>query len=62
MGEHDHKTLKCGNCGEMYCPECDFVADHRAVAAMRPGLCGPCWESSSHYFEEMRKRYGEATQ
>lgn len=58
MTEHDHKTVRCENCGEMYCPECDFIAEHREVALLRPGLCGACWESGPHYFEQMRKRYG----
>ncbi len=57
MTERDHKTLKCENCGLLYCPECDFVAQYREVAVLKPGLCGSCLESSSYFFEEMRKRY-----
>jgi hypothetical protein len=61
MGEHDHKTLKCENCGEVYCPECDFVAEMQEVARLKPGLCGSCLESSSYFFDRMRARYGDAT-
>ena len=57
MGEHDHKVLKCENCGETYCPECDFVAEDREVARLKPGLCPLCLESTPYFFEEMKKRY-----
>jgi len=56
MGGHDHQTLKCENCLEYYCPECDFVAELREVARMKPGLCGACLESSPYFFEQMRQR------
>ena len=56
MAEHDHQTLRCENCGEMYCPECDFVAEMRGIGRLRPGLCGSCLESSSYFFDQMRAR------
>lgn len=56
MGEHDHRTMRCENCGETYCPECDFVAEYREVAKLKPGLCGACLESSSYFFDKMKER------
>lgn len=49
------KTLKCTNCGSVYCPECDFTTKYRDIARMKPGLCGLCLESNSYFFEKMRE-------
>lgn len=53
----DCKVVKCQNCGEPYCAECDFTPQYQEVAHMKPHLCGPCMESSSFFFENMRRRY-----
>jgi hypothetical protein len=50
--------MVCTNCGEEYCPVCDFVAEHQGMAEQKPGLCPLCLESNAYFFEELRKNSG----
>lgn len=38
---HTHRAIRCTECGELYCPECDD-SQTAEILSMKPFQCGCC--------------------